>query len=126
MLEDILKLFFATVLAVVVFMFVLQGFVRWKTSKLKGKEIPFFERNVILYFFSPQCGICIKMNPVIEELSKEVRVRKIDVSSEEGLNVAKKLGILGTPTVLVVKEGRVKKAFVGFQSKEAILKEFQS
>ncbi len=124
---EILKIFLIGVAGTLAVMAGLQLFARWKTGKLVGKEVPRkLGREGILYFYSPKCGVCIRMEPVIESIAKKVRVKRIDVSKREGLEIARQLGVLGTPTTVVVKDGRVKKVFLGFQKEDKILKEVQA
>jgi len=120
---EILKIFLIGVAATVLVMFGLQLLVRWKAGRMVGREVRGFGNEAILYFYSPNCGACKKMNPVIETLSKKARVKRVDVSDRKGLEMAKEFGVMGTPTTVVVKEGKIKKVFVGFQSEDKILKE---
>jgi thioredoxin 1 len=65
------------------------------------------------------------MEPQVEKLSQAVEVKKIDVFSEEGQSIAKSLGVMATPTTVVVKDGKVQKTFVGVVSADRILQEFK-
>ncbi len=98
-------------------------FVRWKASKLVGREVTEFGRNAVVYFYSPGCKACIKMEPVMKSVSRKTHVRKIDISNSEGLRTARKLGIWSTPTTVVIRDGRVKSVLVGYKSEEKILRE---
>jgi thioredoxin 1 len=120
---ELLKVFLIALAGVLLLMLGLQFFARWKAGRSVGKEFTKYGKNVVLYFYSPNCGACQRMNPVIENLSKKVRVKKIDVSEKEGLLVARELGILGTPTTVVVKGGKVIKVFFGVQKESKILEE---
>ncbi len=120
---ELIKVFLIALAGVMLLMLSVQLFARWRAKKLVGKEFSKFGKNVVVYFYSPSCGACVRMNPVIDDLSKKVRVKKVNVSDKEGLQIASQLGVLGTPTTVVVKDGRVKKAFLGFQKKENILQE---
>lgn len=120
---EILKIFLLGVGATLLVMFGLQLFARWKSKRIEGRELRGFGRDVVLYFYSPGCGACVRMNPIIEELASKVKVKKLDLSREEGLSLARELGILGTPTTLVVKNGKVAKVFLGFQKGDKILEE---
>jgi thioredoxin 1 len=72
------------------------------------------DRPALLYFHSPSCGPCRAMGPVIAELSEEGRpVHAVDVSTDP--HTAQQFGIMGTPTTLVVRGGRVEQALVGPQ-----------
>jgi len=100
-----------------------QLFVRWRAGRLVGKEITDFGKDVVIYFYTPGCKACVKMEPVIKSLARKTRLRKIDISNDEGLRVARRLGIWGTPTTVVVRNGRVKSVLVGYKSEKKILRE---
>ena len=123
---ELLKVFLIAVAGVILLMLSVQLFARWRAKKLVGKELTEFGKNVVVYFYSPSCGACQRMNPVIDELSKKVKVKKVDVSNREGLQIASQLGVLGTPTTVVVKDGKVKRAFLGFKKAENILQEVKA
>ena len=120
---ELLKIFLIAVTGVMVGMLGLQLFARWKSKRMEGREIKGFGKNIVLYFYSPGCGVCKKMEPVVESISRKVKIRKIDVSQKDGLQVARELGVLGTPTTVVVRDGKVAKVFLGYQKEERILKE---
>ncbi|HIC97189.1 MAG TPA: thioredoxin [Aquificaceae bacterium] len=102
----------------------LWAFARWRTSKLIGKRVPAdLGKYDILYFYSPTCRACKRMTPVVMSLKEKVKVREIDVSSKEGLELARGIGVIGTPMVVVLREGRVKGALLGFREEEEVLKE---
>ena len=122
-----MKIFLIVVAGTIAVMFGLQLFARWRTKKLVGREIPKkFGKEGILYFYSPSCGICKKMEPVIESLSGKVKVKKVDISQRDGLQLARDFGILGTPTTVIFREGKVVKVFLGFQKEEKLLQEVRS
>jgi thioredoxin 1 len=91
---------------------------------MKGAEVKLIKDGV-LYFYSQRCGACKAMEPQVEKLSQGLEVKKIDVFSEEGQKIAKGLGVMATPTTLVVKDGKVQKSFVGVVSADRILQEFK-
>ena len=63
------------------------------------------------------------MRPEIEKLKESVEVLELDVARPEGYKMAQELGIVATPTTLVVKDGIIRKVFVGVIKSERILKE---
>ncbi|MFP3158805.1 MAG: thioredoxin family protein [Hydrogenobaculum sp.] len=97
----------------------------YKIKKLKGATLNEFknEKRLILYFYSENCGACKVMAPIIDSI-KEVKVKKIDVFSKEGAKLVQELGIMGTPTTVLIEKGKVLNAFVGVKKKEDILNMF--
>ena len=77
---------------------------------------------VLVDFWAKWCGPCRTLNPILEEIAEEngdsVQVYKIDV--DENSELTGEYGIRGIPTLILFKDGQVKKTLVGSQSKEAI------
>ena len=73
-------------------------------------------------FYADWCGPCVAMNPVIEELEKEVgdkvEIKKIDVDQNQ--EEASKYGVMSIPTYIILKDGQEVERFVGVTSKEVI------
>lgn len=75
--------------------------------------------KVLLYFFSPNCGPCRTMTPVIGRLTgSHDNVFKLDVSQSLGL--ARKLGVMATPTVMLLADGRIASVHLGSMSEKNI------
>lgn len=96
--------------------------IKRRARKMLGKEFKAL-RNGIVYFYSERCGACKMMGQEIERLKESVEVLELDVAKPEGYKMAQRLGLLATPTTLVVKDGIIRKVFVGFVKSERILKE---
>jgi len=110
-----LALFFA-------FMAMLRIYAGLRSKKMQGRRVDFIKDGVI-YFYSERCGACKIMKPEVEKLKKSVEVLELDVSKPEGFQKAKDLGIVATPTTLVVKDGIIKRVFVGVVRHQRILQE---
>jgi thioredoxin 1 len=108
--------------ALVVGFFGLQILMVRKMQKAKGKPAPQLDgrvgaliskgKKVMFYFYSPSCRMCSTTTPIIEELSKvHTNVFKIDISQD--MATARKFGIMGTPSTVVVENGIVSEFKVG-------------
>ena len=77
------------------------------SGKVTGKEM-------VYYFFSPQCPHCEKVKPYVENASKKIEIEfcQVEKMSEECKDVAKKIGLKGVPTAVYKKEGELK-VYVG-------------
>ncbi|MCS7228615.1 MAG: thioredoxin family protein [Candidatus Kryptonium sp.] len=124
------------ILAGVILFFVLVNLSIVLRAKLKkGKYVPEIGgeigkaikngQRVILYFYSPTCSACKVQTPIIDKLinsaSSKTKIFKIDVSKD--VNVALKLGVMGTPSTVVIENSKIKEFFVGVKS-ENILRRF--
>ncbi|MFN3947008.1 MAG: thioredoxin family protein [Aquificaceae bacterium] len=119
---NILKLIALVVALFFVLMFFFKIYAKEKVRRMEGKEMKHLEDGMI-YFYSEGCGACRMMRPEVEKVKERLKVMEVDVGTSEGLKLAKELGVMATPTTLLVKDGIIKKAFVGFVKHEKILKE---
>lgn len=96
----------------------------FKASKMRGKAAPSLSgktgkyigrgRPALFYFYSPHCGACAAMTPVIQKMSKKKNgVFPIDISRD--METARKFGVMATPTTILVRDGLVQDILIGPQ-----------
>ncbi len=82
---------------------------------------------VLVDFWSPGCGPCRRMAPVIAELAREAdgryRVGKVNVWDEPDL--AGRFPMNLVPTLLLFKDGKVIHSLVGYQDRRRLLEALQ-
>lgn len=77
------------------------------------------EERLLFYFSSPHCPMCRSMTPVIERLAAQhANIIKVDVSGSMAL--ARKFGVMGTPTLVLVRAGKVDRMLVGAKSEKQV------
>ena len=71
---------------------------------------------VMVDFWSPGCGPCQMLEPIIMDLASEYegRVKVTELNAAEAGQTAARHGVMGTPTVLFFKRGREVERVVGF------------
>ncbi|HPF19327.1 MAG: thioredoxin [Bacillota bacterium] len=85
------------------------------------KEVLQSEAPVLLDFWSPRCGPCQMVLPLIDELAGEIKGAKIGkVNVDEQPELARAFQVMSIPMLTVVKGGKVVKAAVGARPKAAI------
>jgi len=88
------------------------------------KEVLNSEKTVVVDFYADWCGPCKMMAPVIDELANEnsnIKVCKVNVDDNRELAI--NYNIMSIPTIIIFKNGNIGKKFIGFTSKDDILKE---
>lgn len=86
-------------------------------------EVENFNGTVLIDFFADWCAPCKKITPVIEKISENspqnVKICKVNVEKEADL--AKRFGIMSIPTVVVLKDGKIRNRSIGVTGEKAIL-----
>jgi len=89
------------------------------------KEVLEDKGLILVDFWAPWCGPCRVVGPILEEFAKEyegkLKVAKLNV--DEAGKIAGQYGIMSIPTLIIFKNGEVKKQLVGIQPKDVLAEE---
>ena len=114
------------VLAIVGFIVFIQ-LLAWINGKMKkGKKIPPFSGEIgrkiqtgnkmLLYFYTPTCGACRAMTPVIDEMKKQKdNVYKINLAKDR--HIGEIFGVMGTPATVIIRNSEIEQFILGARSK---------
>ncbi len=73
----------------------------------------------LIDFWAPWCGPCRIMNPILDELEKELPdVEILKVNADEDPKQTSDHGVMGLPTFVILKDGKEIGRKVGVTKKE--------
>ena len=99
---------------------------RWNDANFE-QEVVNSEAPVLVDFSATWCGPCKLLHPVVEELAKEYegRLKVGEVDVEEAQKVAMRYGVMGVPTVLFFKGGKVVDQLTGNTPKKNLVQKIE-
>ena len=78
----------------------------------------------LLDFWAPWCGPCLIMNPILEEIEKELagkfEIEKINV--DENPEKTSQYGVMSIPTYIIEKDGKEVGRKIGVVQKQELVK----
>jgi thioredoxin 1 len=123
-------------IAIFIAVFVLINFLPlWRARQARGRTVPELDalltdaqrgkQKLLVYFWSPTCGMCRGMTPIIDKLAAE-RGNVLKVNAAESTALAKHFGVMATPSLALVEQGVLKKLVVGAKSELQIRALFEA
>lgn len=94
------------------------------TSNNFNEEVLNSDKVAIVDFYADWCGPCKMMSPIIDNIAEEndnIKVAKLNV--DEAGDIAANYNVMSIPTIIIFKNGKENKRFVGVTNKDNILNE---
>lgn len=88
-----------------------------------ARELNSEESIVVVDFWAPWCSPCKMVSPIMEQLSRELgsKVKFIKINVDSSPILARKFRISSIPTIMIFKEGKLKKTIIGFTPKNQLV-----
>jgi thioredoxin 1 len=85
-------------------------------------EVEASETPVLVDFWAPWCAPCKMVAPIVEEIASEYegKLKVGKLNTDENPQVPTKFGIMGIPTLMIFKNGKVVERIVGALGKGAL------
>ena len=73
-------------------------------------------------FWAPWCGPCRMIAPIVEDLARDYagRIAFAKVNTDENVEMAGRLGIMGIPTLILFKDGQEVDRVVGYVQRRTL------
>lgn len=79
------------------------------------------KKRVLVDFYANWCGPCKMLGPVLEKISDDIEIIKVNVDEHQDL--AREYGVMSIPCIILFNEGKELKRNIGFMP-ETKLREF--
>jgi thioredoxin 1 len=98
------------------------------TDATFADEVLMSSTPVLVDFWAEWCGPCLRVNPVLEEIAREmgdkVKIVKVDIDANP--NTARDYRIMSVPTLTVFKGGQPVQSVAGARPKGDLVKLIES
>jgi thioredoxin 1 len=87
---------------------------------IKKQQLNFFKKmKQIFYFTAPWCEPCQVLGPIMNQVSQQIHVEKINIDYE--MDRARSANVMSVPTVVLTENGQEIRRFTGVRSYEQVM-----
>ncbi|MGZ9413829.1 thioredoxin family protein [Mycoplasma sp. 480] len=93
-------------------------FVKDVTKETLAQSIENGKGVQLLNFHATWCGPCKMLAPVLKEVAEKMNIEVYKVDVDQDRNFAREMGVSGTPTTFIYKDGKLVSHIVGYGAYE--------
>ena len=78
---------------------------------------------VLVDFWAEWCGPCKMVSPIVNQIAEEYdgKLRVVKVNADANPDLLTQYGVMGIPTLLLIKDGEAVERIAGYQPKDKII-----
>ena len=84
------------------------------------QEVLEASRPVLVHFWSPWCGLCRLINPMLESLKQDQHIKLVSINADENFKLTNFYRLRNLPTIMLFENGELIKKLDDFNSRDRL------
>ena len=86
------------------------------------KEVIESSRPVLVHFWTPWCGLCKLITPMLETMQKnhDLTIKLVSINADDNLKLANTYRLKNVPTIMLFNDGRLIEKLDSFDSRDRL------